>query len=206
MKETIELMQRIQPEIKNIAFISDNRYISCVHKRSGTSNGWLLSVTEVRYSHYNPAFNQQLLDTISRYNKETGILYYSWFSKQVQENNYLNDNIQRIVYGFAHNPVFTVADLQAENGNFAGGHYISLPDFSEEVIHTLQQIVDGTPARDIQPHNGGEPQTYLNYRHLKLHNTDSNLYPAMRSIISVLRVSMNRTNWLLSVSSHLLVP
>ena len=104
-------------------------------------------------------------------------MYYSWFSKQVQENNYLNDNIQRIVYGFAHNPVFTVADLQAENGNFAGGHYISLPDFSEEVIHTLQQIVDGTPARDIQPHNGGEPQTYLNYRHLKLHNTDSNLYP-----------------------------
>ncbi len=59
---------------------------------------------------------EQLLDTISRYNKETGILYYSWFSKQVQENNYLNDNIQRIVYGFAHNPVFTVADLQAENG------------------------------------------------------------------------------------------
>ena len=120
---------------------------------------------------------EQLLDTISRYNKETGILYYSWFSKQVQENNFLNDNIQRIVYGFAHNPVFTVADLQAENGNFAGGHYISLSDFSEEAIHTLQQIVDGTPARDIQPHNGGEPQTYLNYRHLKLHNTDSNLYP-----------------------------
>lgn len=119
---------------------------------------------------------EQLLDTISRYNKEPGNCI-TRFSKQVQENNYLNDNIQRIVYGFAHNPVFTVADLQAENGNFAGGHYISLPDFSEEVIHTLQQIVDGTPARDIQPHNGGEPQTYLNYRHLKLHNTDSNLYP-----------------------------
>lgn len=77
-----------------------------------------------------------------------------------------------------------VADLQAENGNFAGGHYISLPDFSEEVIHTLQQIVDGTPARDIQPHNGGEPQTYLNYRHLKLHNTDSNLYPLQCGLLS----------------------
>lgn len=178
MKETIELMQRIQPEIKKIAFISDNRYISlCAQKEVEQTLAddypslKLDLLTTTRLS------TEQLLDTISRYNKETGILYYSWFSKQVQENNYLNDNIQRIVYGFAHNPVFTVADLQAENGNFAGGHYISLSDFSEEAIHTLQQIVDGTPARDIQPHNGGEPQNYLNYRHLKLHNTDSNLYP-----------------------------
>ena len=178
IKETLELMQRIQPEIRNIAFISDNRYISlCAQK----------DVEQTLADHY-PSLKlhlltttrlstEQLLDTISRYNRETGILYYSWFSKQMQQNNYLNDNIQRIVYGFAHYPVFTIADLQVENGNFAGGHYISLSDFSQEAIHTLQKIINGTPARDIPPHTGGEPQTYLNYRHLKLHNTDSNLYP-----------------------------
>ena len=160
MKETIELMQRIQPEIKNIAFISDNRYISlCAQKEVEQAMADYYPSLKLDILTTTRLSTEQLLDTISRYNKETGILYYSWFSKQVQENNYLNDNIQRIVYGFAHNPVFTVADLQAENGNFAGGHYISLPDFSEEVIHTLQQIVDGTPARDIQPHNGGEPQS-----------------------------------------------
>ena len=178
IKETLELMQRIQPEIRNIAFISDNRYISlCAQK----------DVEQTLADHY-PSLKlhlltttrlstEQLLDTISRYNRETGILYYSWFSKQMQQNNYLNDNIQRIVYGFAHYPVFTIADLQVENGNFAGGHYISLSDFSQEAIHTLQKIINGTPARNIPPHTGGEPQTYLNYRHLKLHNTDSNLYP-----------------------------
>lgn len=178
IKETLELMQRIQPEIKKIAFISDNRYISlCAQKE----------VEQALADHY-PSLKldlltttrlstEQLLDTISRYNKDTGILYYSWFSKQIQKSNYLNDNIQRIVYGFAHYPVFTVADLQVENGNFAGGHYISLSDFSQEAVRTLQKIIDGTPARDIQPHIGGKPQTYLNYRHLKLHNTNSNLYP-----------------------------
>ena len=178
IKETLELMQRIQPEIRKIAFISDNRYISlCAQKEVEQTLAddypslKLDLLTTTRLS------TEQLLDTISRYNKETGILYYSWFSKQVQENNYLNDNIQRIVYGFAHNPVFTIADQQVEDGNFAGGHYVSLADFSQEAIRTLQKIVDGTPARDIQPHNGGLPQTYLNYRHLKLHNTDSNLYP-----------------------------
>ena len=178
IKETLELMQRIQPEIRNIAFISDNRYISlCAQKEVEQALAGYYPSLKLQLLTTTRLSTEQLLDTISRYNRETGILYYSWFSKQMQQNNYLNDNIQRIVYGFAHYPVFTIADLQVENGNFAGGHYISLSDFSQDAIHTLQKIINGTPARDIPPHTGGEPQTYLNYRHLKLHNTDSNLYP-----------------------------
>ena len=178
IKETLELMQRIQPEIRNIAFISDNRYISlCAQKEVEQTLADHYPSLKLHLLTTTRLSTEQLLNTISRYNRDTGILYYSWFSKQIQKNNYLNDNIQRIVYGFAHYPVFTIADLQVENGNFAGGHYISLSDFSQEAIHTLQKIINGTPARDIPPHTGGEPQTYLNYRHLKLHNTDSNLYP-----------------------------
>lgn len=178
IKETLDLMQRIQPEIRNIAFISDNRYISlCAQKEVEQTLADHYPSLKLHLLTTTRLSTEQLLDTISRYNRDTGILYYSWFSKQIQKNNYLNDNIQRIVYGFAHYPVFTIADLQVENGNFAGGHYISLSDFSQDAIHTLQKIINGTPARDIPPHTGGEPQTYLNYRHLKLHNTDSNLYP-----------------------------
>lgn len=178
IRETLELMQHIQPEIKNIAFISDNRYISlCAQKEIEQAITAHFPFLKLQLLTTTQLSTEQLLDTISRYNKETGILYYSWFSKQIQKNNYLNDNIQRIIYGFAHYPVFTIADQQVENGNFAGGHYVSLDDFSQEAIHTLQKIIDGTPARDIQPHYGGHPQTYLNYRHLKLHNTDSHLYP-----------------------------
>mgnify|MGYP000926380695 FL=1 len=168
IKETLELMQRIQPEIRNIAFISDNRYISlCAQKEVEQALAGYYPSLKLQLLTTTRLSTEQLLDTISRYNRETGILYYSWFSKQMQQNNYLNDNIQRIVYGFAHYPVFTIADLQVENGNFAGGHYISLSDFSQDAIHTLQKIINGTPARDIPPHTGGEPQTYLNYRHLK---------------------------------------
>lgn len=181
VKETLELMLHIQPSIKKIAFLTDNRYISlCAQKE----------LEETMLSQF-PALNleilstpqlstEQLLDTISRYNSETGILYYSWFARYYAKNdnsNYLNDNIQRIVYGFAHYPVFVLADQQVENGNFAGGHYISLSDFSQATIETLQKILGGTPARDIPPQMGGAPHTYLNYRHLTMHNTDSRLYP-----------------------------
>lgn len=179
IKETLELMQRIQPEIKNIAFISDNRYISlCAQQEVEQAIADHYPFLKLHLLTTTRISTEQLLDTISRYNKDTGILYYSWFSKQLQDQrNYLNDNIQRIVYGFSHYPVFTIADQQVEDGNFAGGHYISLSDYSHETIHTLEKILEGTPAHDIQPHTGGTAHTYLNYRHLKMHNTDSHLYP-----------------------------
>ena len=179
IKETLELMQRIQPEIKNIAFISDNRYISlCAQQEVEQTIADYYPSLKLHLLTTTRISTEQLLDTISRYNKDTGILYYSWFSKQLQDQrNYLNDNIQRIVYGFSHYPVFTIADQLVEDGNFAGGHYISLSDYSRETIHTLEKILEGTPAHDIQPHTGGTPRTYLNYRHLKMHNTDSHLYP-----------------------------
>lgn len=181
IKETLELMLQIQPSIINIAFITDNRYISlCAQKeleetmlsQFPTLNLDILSTPQLS--------TEQLLDTISRYNSKTGVLYYSWFARYYTKNNdsnYLNDNIQRIVYGFAHHPVFVLADQQVDNGNFAGGHYISLSDFSQATVATLQKILDGTPARNIPPQMGGAPHTYLNYRHLTMHNTDRRLYP-----------------------------
>lgn len=179
IRETLELMQHIQPDIRNIAFISDNRYISlCAQKEVEQTMSTHFPSLKLHLLTTTRLSTEQLLDTISRYNKETGILYYSWFSKHLQnKDNYLNDNIQRIVYGFSHYPVFTIADQQVETGYFAGGHYISLSDFSHETTRTLQKIIEGTPARDIQPHPGGKARTYLNYPHLKSHNTDSNLYP-----------------------------
>lgn len=179
IRETLELMQHIQPDIRNIAFISDNRYISlCAQKEVEQTMSTHFPSLKLHLLTTTRLSTEQLLDTISRYNKETGILYYSWFSKHLQnKDNYLNDNIQRVVYGFSHYPVFTIADQQVETGYFAGGHYISLSDFSHETTRTLQKIIEGTPARDIQPHPGGKARTYLNYPHLKSHNTDSNLYP-----------------------------
>ena len=179
IRETLELMQHIQPDIRNIAFISDNRYISlCAQKEVEQTMSTHFPSLKLHLLTTTRLSTEQLLDTISRYNKETGILYYSWFSKHLQnKDNYLNDNIQRVVYGFSHYPVFTIADQQVETGYFAGGHYISLSDFSHETTRTLQKIIEGTPARNIQPHPGGKARTYLNYPHLKSHNTDSNLYP-----------------------------
>lgn len=179
IKETISLMRKIQPEMKHVAFIADNRYISlsAVKELRQVMDAefpelelQLLSTLEMS--------TEQLLDTLSIYGSDTGILYYSWFSRKFEgESTFLNDNIQRVVYGFARYPVFTLADLDTEVGYFAGGYYISSPDFNKAVIHTLCEMLGGIPARDIPSADGGLPRAYLNYRHLTLHNTDNKLYP-----------------------------
>ena len=121
---------------------------------------------------------ENLLDSLSLYGKETGIIYYSWFVfKQTQENHYLIDNVQKMTNSFSQPPVYLLADLNIETGNFAGGHYISENDFSKSVISTIRLILGGTEARDISTHIGGEPHTHLNYQHLFNHGIEPSRFP-----------------------------
>lgn len=179
IKETLNLIKTIQPEIKNIAFITDNRYISlCAANELQQTIADKFPELQLRLFSTTQLSTEQLLDTISGCNQETGIIYYSWFTKQFEgKSNFLNDHIQRVVHGFSRYPIFTIADQNAEGGNFAGGHYISLADFKQTLLVTLRKILDGTPARDIPGKDGGSPHTYLNYKNLSLHNTDTRLYP-----------------------------
>ncbi|MCD8269332.1 MAG: hypothetical protein LUD46_13370 [Parabacteroides sp.] len=63
-----------------------------------------------------------MLDTLSTYSKNTGILYYSWFaSKSAKGDRYLTDNVQKIINNFSTPPVFILSDLNPESGEFAGG-------------------------------------------------------------------------------------
>ena len=85
--------------------------------------------------------------------------------------------MQKMTNSFSLPPVYLLADLNIETGNFAGGHYISENDFSESVITTVRLIWQGTAARDIQTHIGGEPHTYLNYQHLLNHGIEPSRFP-----------------------------
>lgn len=179
VKETIDLMRQIQPEISTIAFISDNRYISiCAQQELQRVMNETYPELTLQTLLSSKISTEQLLDTITGFKPNVGILYYSWFVKgTTNENSFLSDNIQKVLYGFAHNPVFTLADQQVENGNFAGGHYISLNDFSATTCRIVQEILNGKSPHDIPFQNGGIPHTYLNYYHLQSHNTQSKLYP-----------------------------
>ncbi len=179
IKQTLELIKQLQPEVKRIAFISDNRYISVVTRQSIKAaiqkdfpelKLELLSSLQIT--------TEELLDTLSAYDKTTGVIYYSWLRQHGnKENYYLSDHLKKILPTFLKVPVFTLADLDLLENLYAGGHYISIPDFTATIMSIISRIMAGKTAASIPYQSGGTPRTYLNFSDLKWCNIPEELYP-----------------------------
>ena len=179
IKETVETMQRMLPQMKRVAFIADQRYIS-IRVQEEVAQTIQKDFPELKFeSLTTPQLStEQLLDKLANFDNKVGVIYYSWFvTKGKKQPNYLDDNIQKILFGFTKTPIFSLTDRNQEEGDFAGGYYITAQDFANEVIGTVRQILSGTPARDIPWRDGGTPALYLNYHHLKQHNVPVSLFP-----------------------------
>lgn len=179
IKKTIDLMKELIPEMEKIAFIHDNRYIS-LSARAELDEEVMKNFPNLKLEYLtSPEItSEKLLDTVSRYDSKVGIIYYSWFSpiKDSQEK-YLNDHIQRILFGFTNTPVFTITDQNPESDNFAGGYYISVKDVSDKAIEIAHQMLDGERVNKTIVLDDSKATKYLSYHHLQHHNVDPALYP-----------------------------
>lgn len=179
VKETVELIYKLIPDLDCLAFISDDRYISeetrgdvkeAVKTNFSDLRLELLSTTELS--------TEMLLDTLRSYKANTGIIYYSWFeSHNKDDNNYLFDHIQDIITNFTSSPLFLLSSEDLSNNTFAGGYYVSTSSFGDALIETINRILNGEEARDIPEIMGGKANTYLCYPVLKAHNIPSYRYP-----------------------------
>lgn len=179
VKETVELIYKLIPDLDCLAFISDDRYISeetrgdvkeAVKTNFHDLRLELLSTTELS--------TEMLLDTLRSYKANTGIIYYSWFeSHNKDDNNYLFDHIQDIITNFTSSPLFLLSSEDLSNNTFAGGYYVSTSSFGDALIETINRILNGEAARDIPEIMGGKANTYLCYPVLKAHNIPSYRYP-----------------------------
>ena len=154
IKETIETIKKLQPELNRIVFIRDNRYIS-LYTQKELSKTMQADFPDLKLEVLStPALStENLLDSLSLCGKETGIIYYSWFIfKNTHENHYLIDNVQKMTNSFSQPPVYILADLNIETGNFAGGHYISENDFSKSVIATVRLILEDRGTKHFNPY------------------------------------------------------
>lgn len=179
IKQTIELIKKLQPGLTKLAFIFDHRYISqqtkadveaVLRKDFPGIQFEPLSTTSIS--------TENLLDRLASFDNKTGVLYYSWYRTQKDnENRYLVDNVQKMINSFSVPPVFTLQDVQTKNGNFAGGYYVSPEDYAQVTANTIEMILSGKDSKEISTLTSGTPKTYLNYQHLLLHQIDPGLYP-----------------------------
>lgn len=179
VSETIRLMLQLMPEMKRLAFISDDRYISEM-ARSDVDQAVKDYYPELTVEHLATTHvsTEALLDTLRSYDQRTGVIYYSWFeSHNKEDNNYLFDHIQEIIYNFTPTPLFLLASEDLSNDTFAGGYYVSSESFAESLVNVLHRVLKGESPRSIPGSDGGKAQAYLNYRVLQAHGIREELYP-----------------------------
>ena len=178
VKETIGLMRQM-PDMKRLAFISDDRYISEA-VRGDVEQAMTGSFPELAFEQLSTRniSTEMLLDTLKSYDKTTGLIYYSWFETHNQDdNNYLFDHIQEIITRFVHSPLFLLAPEDLSNNTFAGGYYVSVESFGDSLLQLIHRVLEGEFPRDIPPALGGKPAAYLCYPALQSYDIPVSLYP-----------------------------
>ena len=179
VKETIGLMRQLMPDMKRLAFISDDRYISEA-VRGDVEQAMTGSFPELAFEQLSTRniSTEMLLDTLKSYDKTTGLIYYSWFETHNQDdNNYLFDHIQEIITRFVHSPLFLLAPEDLSNNTFAGGYYVSVESFGDSLLQLIHRVLEGEFPRDIPPALGGKPAAYLCYPALQSYDIPVSLCP-----------------------------
>ena len=179
VKETIGLMRQLMPDMKRLAFISDDRYISEA-VRGDVEQAMTGSFPELAFEQLSTRniSTEMLLDTLKSYDKTTGLIYYSWFETHNQDdNNYLFDHIQEIITRFVHSPLFLLAPEDLSNNTFAGGYYVSVESFGDSLLQLIHRVLEGEFPRDIPPALGGKPAAYLCYPALQSYDIPVSVYP-----------------------------
>jgi len=171
IKETIELMKEITPEMKKVVLLSDDRFIcSLIRKKAEDIHQQYFSDLDMEFITYPQTNTETMLRIISECGKETGIIYCSWVnvaSQNLSEKYYPDERMHSYISGIVKKPVFSLSDqFTRVHALFAGGHYIGSSDVESTVIGEIRGALKKDGTYGAKTVVAGTPNTYLNYQTL----------------------------------------
>lgn len=167
IKENIDLICRMTPDIKNFIFIGDER------QNNQTYN--MVIKQELKKSH--PDINYQfisprkmqtnhLLDTLYTVDpKTTGILFSSWFYKHTFAGNTSLVTNSHLLVSTTSAPLFSLGMMTIKDnaGGIIGGYIYDQHVYSQKIIQTIQSILNGKQASEIPFYEPSDVAPTINY-------------------------------------------
>ena len=167
IKENIDLICRMTPDIKNFIFIGDER------QNNQTYN--MVIKQELKKSH--PDINYQfisprkmqtnhLLDTLYTVDpKTTGILFSSWFYKHTFAGNTSLVTNSHLLVSTTSAPLFSLGMMTIKDnaGGIIGGYIYDHHAYSQKIIQTIQSILNGKQASEIPFYEPSDAAPTINY-------------------------------------------
>jgi signal transduction histidine kinase len=138
-KETIQLLKKLQPGMKQFMFISDRCLASTFAKYDMLKNAEryfpkLKFISFERDKHT----TRQLLDTLQRLDNKTGIIFYGWSGCDANAEN--ADYIKKMICAYSRVPVFTMSDYNVmQEASLCGGFYNSAGDIAAEAVDIVNK-------------------------------------------------------------------
>lgn len=123
----------------------------------------------------------QLLDSLYRVDPQTtGILFASWFYKTTfAGNTSLMSNDHKLIVTTPA-PIFTLnmTDITEENGGMIGGYTYNQKRYSQELVRTISDILQGKQARDLPFYMPSDGAPIINYTTLFRKGLSPSMCPA----------------------------
>lgn len=180
IKETIQLMKKLMPQMTKVALITDKRYTS-------SYNRFLFKYIRKKYF---PELEEislcqkdlethAMLNSLSRMDKHTGILYHGWYEDGNSNDGFSSNNrTEKMISSFTKSPVFGLVDFGNDIENLVGGYFSSSSDYGKKSSEVLKRILEGENASDIPFQMAAMPKAYLSYAHLLQTGISKELYPS----------------------------
>lgn len=180
MEENLRLMKQLIPEMKDILYIGDETYI-CQQNDYDLSRLIAQKHPELNYRFLSAGVISidslfSLLNKVDT--KKTGVLFSSWFRKKVfADNAVLLANSHRII-ATSSVPLFLFKNVGIEEeGGIVGGYIYNKKNYTDRLLKTIQQIIDGRPAREIPFAYVSDGAPVFNYQSLIQRNLNPDLCP-----------------------------
>lgn len=165
IKETIELMTTITPQMSKLIFLSDKRCISA-QCRDEVDSIIASSHPNIQVEHLiaGDIANDKLISYLKTLDSNTLVLYLSWFKTKYQQGNaILTSSLSRLLGSYSKSPVFTLnRDAIATNG-LVGGCFWEENVIKSKFLQTVKEILANSTSQKYRFVQMGTPAPVINY-------------------------------------------
>lgn len=165
IKETIELMTTITPQMSKLIFLSDKRCISA-QCREEVDSIIASSHPNIQVEHLiaGDIANDKLISYLKTLDSNTLVLYLSWFKTKYQQGNaILTSSLSRLLGSYSKSPVFTLnRDAIATNG-LVGGCFWEENVIKSKFLQTVKEILANSTSPKYRFVQMGTPAPVINY-------------------------------------------
>ncbi len=151
IRETLDMMHRHLPDMKELFFISDRRWAN-EQNRFEVEQIVKKEYPDLKLTLLNgrDLTADELLDSLRNIGEDSGILFSSWYQHDVvTENIFLTSNIYQMISLYTHLPVFTLYNSGISDGGLAGGYVTLYEDIAQVVADMALSVIQGTAVYDM---------------------------------------------------------